>query len=430
MPRLIDRLRPQTAEARQGLVELLETGFGDLAGSSLTDFRTYVTEGYRANGVVFAVLLARVAMVQEAVFATVNMDGEESRTHPALTVLKRPWPGATTRDLLARIETNASLAGNAYVYKVNPLRLMMLRPDWTGILSDGQGGKTGYLYTPGGSPHGVNDVILPEDKPVNSRAQGVTWLLTTDQVAHYAGLTPDPLAEFRGMSWLRPIAREIDSDSGMTNHKQKFLDNAATPNLLIKVQKALSKDGRKVFKDELNARHEGVPNAYRTLLLDQGADATVIGANLRQMTFTAVQGAGETRIAAAAGVPPVIVGLSEGLQAATYSNYQLAMRRFADLTSRPIWGGITGALASIIPLPDELELTYQDSQIPALQQDALDDAKIVNQKALTMATLVRAGYNPDEIPAAVEASDLTSLTHTGKIPTTVYQDDEDTSGND
>jgi phage portal protein BeeE len=49
------------------------------------------------------------------------------------------------------------------------------------------------------------------------------------------------------------------------------------------------------------------------------------------------QGAGETRIAAAAGVPPVIVGLSEGLQAATYSNYSQARRRFADGTMRPLW---------------------------------------------------------------------------------------------
>ena len=69
---------------------------------------------------------------------------------------------------------------------------------------------------------------------------------------------------------------------------------------------------------------------HNTLFLGAGADATVIGTNLQEMDFRRVQGGGETRVAAAGGVPPVIVGLSEGLAAATYANYGQARRRFAD----------------------------------------------------------------------------------------------------
>jgi hypothetical protein len=64
---------------------------------------------------------------------------------------------------------------------------------------------------------------------------------------------------------------------------------------------------------------------------------------MKQIDFKVTQGHGETRIAAAAGVPPIIVGLSEGLEAATYSNYGQARRRFADVTMRPLWrerGGV------------------------------------------------------------------------------------------
>ena len=63
--------------------------------------------------------------------------------------------------------------------------------------------------------------------------------------------------------------------------------------------------------------HEGLWNAYKTLYLGGGADAKIIGSNMQQLDFKTVQGHGETRIAAAAGVPPIIVGLSEGLEAAT-----------------------------------------------------------------------------------------------------------------
>ena len=44
-------------------------------------------------------------------------------------------------------------------------------------------------------------------------------------------------------------------------------------------------------------------NAYKTLFLAGGADVKVVGADLKQVDFKQVQGAGETRIAAAAGVP-------------------------------------------------------------------------------------------------------------------------------
>ena len=44
-------------------------------------------------------------------------------------------------------------------------------------------------------------------------------------------------------------------------------------------------------------RHAGVANAYRTLYLTAGADATVVGSDLSQIDFKATQGAGENRIA-------------------------------------------------------------------------------------------------------------------------------------
>ena len=115
--------------------------------------------------------------------------------------------------------------------------------------------------------------------------------------------------------------------------------------------------------------------AYKTMYLAGGADVTIVGSDLKQLDFKLTQGAGETRIAAAAGVPPIIVGLSEGLQAATYSNYGQARRRFSDLTMRPLWGNVVGSLATIVPVPGGAELWYDDRDIPFLAEDRKDEAR-------------------------------------------------------
>jgi hypothetical protein len=150
-------------------------------------------------------------------------------------------------------------------------------------------------------------------------------------------------------------------------------------------------------------QHAGILNAYKTLYLGAGSTAQVVGADMKQIDFKVTQGAGETRIAAAAGVPPVIVGLSEGLQAATYSNYSQARRRFADGTIRPLWRNIAGSLATLVDVPAGAELWYDDRDIPFLQEDQKDAAEIQGRESQTIKTLIDAGYTPDSVVLAVES---------------------------
>jgi hypothetical protein len=173
-------------------------------------------------------------------------------------------------------------------------------------------------------------------------------------------------------------------------------------------------DRFKEFKELFEDEHRGVANAYKTLFLGGGADATVVGSDLRQLDFKMTQGAGETRIAAAAGVPPVIVGLSEGLQSATYSNYAQARRRMADGTIRPLWRSAAGALGNIIKPPrGTAHLWYDDRDIPFLREDRKDAAEIQQVMAATINSYVTAGYTPESAVDAAVAEDPTLLVHTG-----------------
>jgi hypothetical protein len=238
-------------------------------------------------------------------------------------------------------------------------------------------------------------------------------------VAHWTPI-PDPIAQWRGMSWLSPVVREVNADHNMTLHKRAFFQNAATPNMLIKYQQQLDPSVLARIKESFQARHQGPNNAWNTAVLDAGADIQIVGNSFSEMAFTALQSAGETRIAAAAGVPPVIIGLSEGLSAATYSNYAQAMRRFADGTMRHLWQSWCAAHEKLLDIPAGYRLWYDTSSIAALREGERDIADAARFWAVAAQQLITAGYDADSVTAALVANDFSVLTHTGAIPTALY----------
>lgn len=386
------------------------------------EFAGYVEGAYKTNGVVFACMLARMMLFSQARFqfrqVRTTGPGDLFGT-PALAPLETPWTNATTADLLARAIQDADLAGNFYGARrasVGPggtrVQIKRLRPDWTfivlgsasvpydGLAEDVLIDATdvdviGYGYQPGG-PAGGQPVqtFLPEE------------------VCHFAPI-PDPLATFRGMSWLEPIVREITADSAASTHKLKFFENAATSNTWVSFDPSVGKEAFEAWVAKYRENHEGVLNAYKTLFLGGGATPKVIGADFLQMDFKVVQGAGETRIAAAAGVPPIIVGLSEGLGSATYSNYAQARRHFANGTMSWLWQNMAGSMASIVPPPRNAELWYDKRDIPFLQQDETDAASMRQVEAGTINTLITAGFAPDSVVDAVMSGDFSRLKHLG-----------------
>jgi hypothetical protein len=217
------------------------------------------------------------------------------------------------------------------------------------------------------------------------------------------------------MAWLTPVIREIQADGAATGHKLKFWENAASPNLAVSLA-ITDPVAFNAFVDKMDEQHQGWQNAYKTLYTGAGADVTVIGANMQQMDFANVIGQGETRLAAAAGVPPSVAGLSEGLQGSSLNagNFGAARRQFADTTLADLWGNVSGSLEILVPPPhDAARLWYDIRDIPFLREDLKDRAAIQQSLAQAIRELFMAGFSPDSIVAAVSADDLTLLVHTG-----------------
>jgi hypothetical protein len=380
-----------------------------------TGFDSLVTATFQSNAVVFACELARIQLFSEARFQFQRMrNGRPGELFgsEALGILEHPWPTAITGDLLTRALLDADFGGTAFNTRRGST-IRRLRPDWVSMILGSerdpeiQGGDIdadvlGVLYYPGGKNSGRD----PE-------------FLFRNEISIFAPI-PDPLASFRGMPWVVPVLSEIIADKQMTSHKSAYLVNGATPNLTVAIDKDLKEAANPAAFAEWVAAFKKTNEAagqwekYKTWYLAGGTTVTKVGSELGQagVDFKQVQGAGETRIAAAAGVPPVIVGLSEGLQAATYSNYGQARRRFADNTMRPLWRNMAGSLETLVPPPSGSRLWYDDRDIQALAEDKKDLAEVRNLESQQIRTLTDAGFTPESVVEAVTNGDFSRLSHT------------------
>ncbi len=376
-------------------------------------FMQLVDQAFRQNPIVFACEVKRVSVFSEGRFEYRQL-GKYKRdfASPSLDILEVPWPRATTSDLLAEMLIMADMGGNAFVYRDDAAnRLRVMRPDYVTILMGDSSGRPvetaaqldcevlGYIYDP---------------KDGQTEAE----VLLVDEVAHFIppGLR-DPLSRFRGMSWLTPIIREMQADQAATMHKLGFFKNGATPQLVVSLDASVTEEQFEAFVARMDDSHAGWQNAYKTLYLGGGAQTSVVGKDLQQLDFSNTQGHGETRIAAASGINPVLVPLSEGMQGSSLNagNYAAARRSTADMTFRPLWHTACDSLAQIMPAARDARLCIDEDEIAFLREDEADAAAILSANATTITNLVKEGFTAESAIAAVEQQDLTLLEHSGLV---------------
>jgi hypothetical protein len=305
------------------------------------------------------------------------------------------------------MEFDASLYGNSYwvsessglLTRLDPMKVDIATTDITQNSSGQSIGKRLIGYN------------LRDDR------QNTIAAFSVEQVAHYAPI-PDPGCEFRGISWLSQLLQDVLADTDLTEFKHAYLSNGATPNLVVKFGDKVSKDTAKGFRDALESGHTGPQQGFKTLYLGAGADVSVVGSNFEGLMLNSVQAAGETRIATAAGVPPTLLSLSEGMKGSALNsgNYASTRRRFSDGTIRPMWRKACSALQTLVPpLFPGPRLWYLENDVPFLQEDLTDAATSRQMDATTIRTLTDGGYEPDSVVKAVSTNDLSQLVHSGLL---------------
>lgn len=416
---LLDRIAAARAEARNATAisiydwakmfspgEQVTYGGNTYQAWQVNQGPTSPAAGYiEANPVVFACVLNRVLLFSEARFQFQQLRGGRPGDlfgTDSLAVLEQPWAGATTRDLLIQMELDVARHGNSYWVNDGPF-LQRLDPAKVKILTELATDQmlTGYQI---GERLLAYAYMAGDDRVV---------IYEPGEICHYKSPLTAPTNRFVGSSWLSPCLPDIDADELMTGHKRAHLRNGAAVPFTISYDAGITPEQFAELVRVYKEQHSGPENSGKPLHIGGGADVKTIGQTFEQLAFKATQGHTETRIAACAGVPPVIVGLSEGLAAATYSNYGQARRRLVDGTMRPLWGATAGALQSVVAVPGGSRLWYDDRDIPFLREDVKDQAAILKERMLTIESGVRGGFEPDSVVDAVTSDDLARLVHTG-----------------
>src|SRR5258708_2297488 len=233
--RLWDRLA-RRARYWEGLASgaaVLTTSYGSPDREQvLPQLAAFSQQSYGTSSIVFAAILVRMALFSEARFTFQAKDDKHLFGNTSLAKLEEPFgPGTTTGELLVRMEQDASLAGQAYIWDPpGEDRLVRLRPDRLIILSD-------IVHAAGGGQY-RRKIGFWHEPTKNSLNQGQACFVPAEECVHWVPV-PDPQADFRGMSWLTPAYREITGDSAMTQYKIRHLQHDASPNVMIRYTQKL-----------------------------------------------------------------------------------------------------------------------------------------------------------------------------------------------
>lgn len=313
-----------------------------------------------------------------------------------LEILKKPWDGGTFRQLVAACEADNAAAGNSYWIRQGN-ELVRLEADWVTVVTgevELEGLRVGYRLL-------GYAVQQPGRK---------SYALAPSEVAHYRpGVSS--ASPFRGESWLAAVASDASSDVELTRYKGNYLQNGAMPSLAVTYEPTINMEELEAFVPQFAAKFTGSMNAGKVMHFLGGRDVKTVGATLDELAFKAVQGAGETRIAAAAGVPASVAGFSEGMQGSSLNagNYTATRRLFGDAKVRPLLGSLMDAFSTLVPVPGDSRLWYDDSGVSFFQEDVMDEANIRQQNATTIRTLIESGYDPDSVVAAVTTGNFSLL---------------------
>jgi HK97 family phage portal protein len=278
-------------------------------------------------------------------------DDVELSSHLLLSVLKRPNPAQSGRDLVESIISYLLVAGNSYVEvsKIDgePRELVTLRPDRVKVICGSNGWPEAYEYS----------------------VHGESIRLHAENILHIKMF--NPLNDYYGQAPLEAAQRSIDTHNSASAWNKAMLDNAARPSgalVFAASEGRLTTEQFERIRSELESTYQGAGNAGRPMVLEGGLDWKEMGYSPKDMEFSETKNASAREIALAFGVPPMLLGIPGDN---TFANYAEANRTFWRQTVVPLMGRVTDALTNFLDpqSQEDLRLTFDLDQVEALAPD-------------------------------------------------------------
>ncbi len=150
-----------------------------------------------------------------------------------------------------------------------------------------------------------------------------------DEIMHIRGLGFDGVM---GYSVIRMMAQLLAVGRNTEAYKAKFYENGARPGMVLKHPGKLGDKAYERLKSSWEARHQGVENAHKIGILEEGMDVAAIGIPPEDAQLIETEKFTRSQIAAAFRVPPHMIG---DLERATFSNIEQQSLEFVTYTLAP-----------------------------------------------------------------------------------------------
>ncbi len=324
-------------------------------------------------------------------------DRTEVTVHAAKTVWDKPNPFMTRQEFVETFQQHLDLTGEAWwtVGKVGkmPIELWPVRPDRMAPIPDAEKFIRNYEYT---DPNGAR---VP---------------LGTDEVVFLR--MPNPLDIYRGMGPVQSMLTTLDSVQYSAEWNLNFFKNGAEPGGIVEVENRLSDDEFDEMTTRWREQHQGVNNAHRVAIIEQGKWVDRKFTN-RDMQFVELNSVSRETIREAFGFPLSMLGTSQDVNraAAEAGEYVFAKYLVVSRLER-----VKGALnEDFLPLFGKdaakgLEFDYVN---PVPKDEAQEDTKRVSVASATK-TYIDLGFDPAEV---LDMFELPALKYTKPDPKPTFR---------
>lgn len=168
-----------------------------------------------------------------------------------------------------------------------------------------------------------------------------------DAIMHWRGLGSNGLT---GWSPIRLHMESIGLGLATEEYGSRFFSNGARPGVVLKHPGKLSPEAAGRLKSSWASEHQGLENAHRTRVLEEGMDIATIGIPPEEAQFLETRKFQVTEIARIFRVPPHMLA---DLERATFSNIEHQSIDFVVHTLRPWMVRIEQAIQRDLLTPEE-----------------------------------------------------------------------------
>lgn len=378
---LRDLLRKIAGKAQDDSAMVARGGWEVLAGipwvKSDDIWQTYSTgqleAAYRKHALVYACVREIATSVAEASLdlgIETDKGWESAGSHGTLDLLYHPNDWYSYNDLIQTWVTRLLLTGKGFIWKWRNrggeiAELWPIPSNWVRVKT-GRGNELIEAYE------------VKQDKG--------EYVIVEPRDMFYVRFV-DPQSVWDGIGPLQAALHDYQLDSERENYLVEMLTNLKVPGLVLKqdggapLTEKQRADLRHSLHDQVGYGKRGGP-----AILPPGFSIEFPGM-LTEIDWPKFTSLTETRICAAFGVPPILVGARAGLERSTYANYETARRSFYTETLRPLWAALADTLTRGLLRHEgeqRLEFRFDLSELPELQED-------INKRAERAAMLLKAG---------------------------------------